>query len=615
MKFKGGMLGVCAVVLALLGTIVLGVALSIDETTTTGTGYRDVADITGIVSTSNDPYFTDYNPAYNLTRYSISGTDPIYTSGISYTLMPTGQSSAYPVYTGTPVNTSGTFSLNSLTGSDVVASGWNEVRIYRDNSDYSTGTSYTLNPKFTTLDKIANTLKTNTTTTITINAGSGSVDPTRAYIMDNDPNETRFYPSMGSKVEYANGLWWGVGTHIPNNRLETYENSAWTIDVTNMTATNGYNHTTYPAGQVWVAFEGTLVENGGGSSQPLPAAINYTRTDSSMEYMDPSKGVTLTNYGSGDNVEWNNGYYNDKMEIVLKGSAGDEVWMMLDGWTWNGSTWVNTSDNHITVRWTGVSTYVYLGGTSVNIGKWNNVFLTVDMSQGTVTAEPITSFINYNNFTTSEAVDIGTVYTGAFDTITFFDDGNSWNAPEMQITNTSVWMNTYGAVFRNAILNPTTYFPDYPSYALDFGSFALIGDSITINNVALPVTGDKITYNSKEYSLKGASIVYDTNVYLNGKENGKDYSLDLGAIATNDVYFSGIWYVPINFQEVYQTIENTYDWVPYSWGFDYNAAVMVFVGLVITVMFIAPLMKVKPKALDWVVVVFAGVIGMGLLVV
>lgn len=614
MKFKGGMLGVCAVVLALLGTIILGVALSIDETTTTGTGTRDIADITGIVSTSNDPYFTDYNPAYNWTRYYTQGTDPLYTSGISYTIMPTGQSSSYPVYTGTPIDTSGMFSLNTLTGSDVVSSGWNEVRIYRDNSNYSTGTSYTLNPKFTTLDKIANTLKTNTTTKITINAGSGSLDPTRAYIMDNDPNETRFYPSMGSKVETGNDLWWGVGTHIPNHRLETYENSAWTIDVTNMTATNGYNHTTYPAGQVWVAFGGTLVGNGGGASQPLPVALYYTRTDSTMEYMDTSQGVTVNN--TGNTVNWSNTYYNNSVQVVLKGTPGAVFSMGWNTYSWDGSAWSNSQYNGVYILWQNDKTIAQKipGGTIINIGKWNNILLNVDTGMGKITISPITSFIDYNTYTTAPAKEIGDIYTGAFSELAFYTDPN-FTSPEMQITNTSVWMNTYGAVFRNATLNPTSYFPDYPSYALDFGSFALIGDSITINNVALPVTGDKITYNAKEYSLKGASIVYDTNVYLNGKEDGKEFSIDLGAIATNDVYFSGVWYVPINFQEVYQTIENAYDWVPYGWGFDYNTAVMVFIGLVVAVMFIAPLMKVKPKALDWVVVVFAGVIGAGLLVV
>lgn len=613
MKFKGGMLGVCAVVLALLGTIILGVALSIDETTTTGTGYRDVADITGIVSTSNDPYFTDYNPAFNWTRYYTQGTDPLYISGISYTTMPAGQSSNYPVYTGTPTNTSGTFNLNSLTGSDIKSSGWNGVDIYRDNTDY-TG-SYTQNPRFTTLDVVANNLKTNTTTSITIAAGSNHVDPTRAYIISNEEGETRFFPDEGSKAIFENRLIWGVGAgYAPNTRLAKYLESTWTVDLTTMTATNGYNNQTYPAANVWVAWGGTLVSNGGNGTQPLPSVLSYTRTDSTMEYMDTSQGVTVNN--TGNPVNWSNTYYNNAVQVVLKGTPGAAFSMAWYTYSWDGSAWSNPQYNGVWIQWQNDKTVAQKipNGAYINLGKWNNILLNVDTGMGKITISPITSFVDYNKYTTAPAKEIGDIYTGAFNEVTFYTDPN-YSSPEMEITKTSVWMNTYGAVFRNATLNPTSYFPDYPSYALDFGSFALIGDSITINNVALPVTGDKITYNTKEYSLKGASIVYDTNVYLNGKEDGKEFSIDLGAVATNDVYFSGVWYVPINFQEVYQTIENAYDWVPYSWGFDYNTAVIVFIGLVVAVMFIAPLMKVKPKALDWVVVVFAGVIGAGLLVV
>lgn len=604
-------------VLALLGTIILGVALSVDETTTTGTGYREVADITGIINTSNDPYFTEYNPAYNLTRYSITGTDPIYTSGVTYTTMAAGQSSAYPVYTGAPSYSSGTFDLNGLSGAGLLSSGWDGVNIYRNNSNYSAGYSYTENPNFTNLEIIANALKTTTTTTITIDGGSGAVNPTRAYIMDNTPGETRFYPSLGSKAG-SSVLLYGIGVDVyPQTRLSYYEESDWIIDVPSMTAKCVNANATYNAAEVWVAWGGNLVVNGGSSSQTIPSSISYTRADSVMEYMDPSKGVSLSNYGSGDMVTWSNSYYNNKLEMVLKGSSGDYIDMTLDGWTWNGSTWTNAADNRIAVRWTASNTTVYLShlGTSVNIGKWNNLRLTVDMGQGTVTAEPITSFVNYNTFTTSEAIEIGTAYTGAFNSILFYDLGNSWYAPDMQITNTSVWMNTYGAVFRNALLNPTSYFPDYSTYRLKFGDFALIGDSLTINNVVLPITNNKISYNSKEYSLKGATIEYNGNVYLSGTEDGKEYNIDLGQIATNDVYFSGIWYAPVYFEEVYTTIEKQFDWIPYGFGLDYNAAVLVFIGLMAAVMFIAPLMKTHPKPMDMVIVVVAGFIGAGLLVV
>lgn len=602
-------------VLALIGTVILGTALSIDETTTTGTGYRDVADITGLVSTTSDPYFTDYNPSFNWTRYYTSGTNPIYVSGITYSSMPSGQSNNYPVYSGTPVSTSGSFNLDGLTGTGLIGSGWSELRIYRSDSSYNSGTGYTLNPNITTLEIIANAIKTNTTTTITIDGGSGSYNPSRAYISENTPGYTAYYPDRGSKVEYGTSLFWGVGV----SRSTYYVSNTWTIDLSTMKATCGNSSTEYNAGEVYVAWGGSVEQNGGSGYNVIPGTITYTRTDSVMNYMDVSEGVTLSNYGSNTSVVWSNGYYNNTIDMVLKGSNGDNLGFLLDRYTWDGSSWTDSTDNEIWINWNATTTTVSIDSqTAVNVGKWNNIFLHIDMGLGEVTVSPITSIPSYTQYTTAQSISVGSIGTGAIDDITFYDgrtNSPTATAPEMMITNTSVWMNTYGAVFRNANLDPSLNFPDYPAYSVKFGSLALIGDSLTINNQALTVTGNNVSYNGKEYPLKGASIVYDGNVYLNGEKDGKDYSLDLGQLTSNNIYFSGTWYVPLTFQEVYQTTVNEYEWVPYSFGLDYNAGVMVFIGLIVGVMFIAPLMKVKPKTLDWVIVVFAGVIGAGLLVV
>ena len=166
MKFKGGMLGVCVVVLALLGTIIAGTLLNIEETTSNGTGYRNIADVTGLVSTTTDPYFTEYTPSANWTGYYTEGSDPKYISGVDFTT--TTQANNYPTYDNTPVTTSGTMDLNALPEGSLIESGYEELRIYRQYNNYTSGVGYTSNPSITTLATVVNSLKTNTTISISI---------------------------------------------------------------------------------------------------------------------------------------------------------------------------------------------------------------------------------------------------------------------------------------------------------------------------------------------------------------------------------------------------------------------------------------------------------------
>lgn len=604
------MLGVCAVVLGLLGTIILGTVLSIDETTTTGTAYRNIADITGLVQTTNDPYFTDYNPSKNWTGYYTEGSDSNYISGVTYNT--TLQANNYPIYTGGTSTTSGTIDLTGLPEGSLVPSGYNEMRIYRGNS-YSPGTGYTSNPDITTLSTVINSIKTRNTLEVTINGGSGTYNPSRPYISDQDNgNITPFSPSNGSKSTGGTTyIWWGV---YSSNAF--YETSSWTVDVNTMTATttkNGIQYT-YDANLVLVSFGGTVNQNGGNGYNDLPTVLSYSRTDAYIDYMDITHGVNL-DYGSPDPIIWDNGYWNGSLNMIFKGATGSSIDMEIDVSSWDGSAWSNPVTNAISIDWETVggvySTTITVNGESKNIGSWNNVLLEISTELGTVKATPLTSIMSYSNYTTGATFSIGSISTGAFEEISY-NPVIGKNSPEMEVTSTRVYMNTYGAVFRNATLDLSGYFPDYPNYAVAFGNFALIGDSITINATNLPVSGDTVEYDGKYYSLAGASVVYDDgNTYL----NGNDFSIDLGTTTSESIYFGGVWYVPLTFQEIYVTSGTSYEWVPYGFGLDYNASVLAFIGIVVAVMFIAPLMKVKPKSLDWVVVIFAGIVGAGLLVV
>lgn len=617
MKFKAGMLGVCAVVLALLGTIVLGTLTSIEETSSTRTGYRTVADVTGLVDTDRDPYFTDYNPSKNWTGYYISGTDSTYISGVDFTT--TTQANNYPLYENNPVTTTGSINLDGLGDEALVSSGYDGLRIYRSSSNYTPGTIYTENPKIVTLATVVNSIKTRTTTSITIDGAefdSSYFNPLRAYIVDQGNGQASpFFPSYNSKSITAGIMNWGVGgANMDTSGTRRALYNSWTVDVSSMTATSG--GVTYDANIVLVVWGGTPVQNGSSiTPQAIPSTLAYSKTDSNIQYMDVSKGVSLNTYGGEDSVIWENGYYNGSMDMILKGSAGKSISMSIDVASWDGSAWSGAATNTIRIDWVNDSgtyktKFTVNGVSPVSIGGWNNVKVHIDAEAGEVIAEPITYFGNYTTFTTSAPIKVGDFSVGAFNQITF-NPLSGVNAPEMEVIGTRVYMNTYGAVFRDASLDVRTYFPDYPRYAVSFGNYALTGTSLQVNGINLPVEDKSFTYDGKTYSLQGVSIVYYDNVVI----EGDGFSLDLGTLATTSLYFGGVWYMPIFFKEAYTYEESAYEWIPYGFGLDFNASVLAFIGISLGILLLASTFKVKPKAMDWVVIVFAGFIAAGLLVV
>lgn len=616
MRFKAGMLGVCAVVLAILGTIVLGTVTAVEETSDTRTGYRTVADVTGLVDTDKDPYFTDYNPSKNWTGYYLDGTDSTYISGVDFTT--TTQANNYPLYEDNPVVSTGSINLDGLGDEALVSSGYDGLKIYRVAGSFTSGTIYTENPKITTLATVVNSLKTRTTTSITFNGATDSAgmyyNPTRAYFVSQDNGmATPFSPSYNTKTVSGGVLSWGVGGVDYNiSGVNKALINSWTVDVNSMVATSG--GATYDANIVLVVWGGTPVQNGSGiTPQALPSTLTYSKTDSNIEYMDVSKGVKLNNYGTGVNTLWENGYTNGSLDMILKGSAGKIITTSINVKSWDGDNWTGGSTFVTTIEWTNVPSYrtiITLSGNSVNIGGWNNVKLHFDMEAGELIAEPITYFGSYTTYTTSAPVRIGDIPSGAFDKITFTALSGG-TAPDMEIIGTRVYMNTYGAVFRNASLNVSTYFPDVPRYAVSFGNYALTGDSFTVNGVSLPVSDRTFTYDGKTYPLQGASIVYYDDV----KIEGDGYSIDLGDLVNSSIFFSGVWYMPIFFKEAYEYTESAYNWIPYGFGLDYNASILAFIGISLGILLLASTFKVKPKALDWVVIVFSGFIAVGLLVV
>ena len=96
-SFDKGMAGVAVVVLSLIASIGLGVITNIDESESTQSVEKYVADITGAYSAQKDQAYVDFTPATNYSGYSIPNTDdgyPVIIDSVPY-------ANNYPItYTG-----------------------------------------------------------------------------------------------------------------------------------------------------------------------------------------------------------------------------------------------------------------------------------------------------------------------------------------------------------------------------------------------------------------------------------------------------------------------------------------------------------------------------------
>ena len=288
---------------------------------------------------------------------------------------------------------------------------------------------------------------------------------------------------------------------------------------------------------------------------------------------------------------------------------------------------------------------------TANLGKWSGFELQIDAEKGVLNFTPMNRFNNFTSYTT---------YTAREQTIADWSEHTSDNAiyrivhkdegagtpMSFQVVNTMTFLNTFGVVMTDPSINVHDYFPDYDKVRLNFYSFALYGDSFTLNGKTFPVTEGSVTiYYFKDYSGMNhwlASIDSPTptnpygeryvaqsktmmlsNIYVtwNGDTcsltfvNDK-FTVDLGTYSAGDesVSFTGFWYFTTTLYEPVTVTEKSIDESSWKAMPDIGgpAMILLYLGVLLGLGLIAHV-KLGLKWLDLTTLAIGMVLGFTLL--
>lgn len=673
------MLGVCITVLALLGTVLLGYNLGVDEVSETRTAFTNITNITSQFSYNEGSSYVDYNPASNYTGYT-PGSIEFTTSGTAnqYSVITTpGSHQTVQVDlsdTGYYSTNNHAVPSNSFTGRGTdnwwLVGGYaiSVADLLTHNSlnyaDYPEGitinllygTPYTFSNSMGGLVAYPNlvTAKTNNT------FNSENTNDNSAFWQDTEGN--RYYLSSLSKPWYWTSA---IRPYFINNYHTTQNFEIQVTQTGNAKIIYGGNVTDVTdVSTAYISWADTAAwtstsnswgpsSNGGpfwpsignsANSQvnymannnipatnivtieyDVGAVVDYMRVSDGVSFKDPIDYIgSDTMYSS----QWNNGQSNASVSwaihfddlsdetrgfiypnITTAGATDDDGYEMEIAFgVTDGVAWVSYLDSYNSV---------IVGDTAKDIGAWEYLLVTFDSVNRTLSCTPITSFSNYQNFTTSS--DTITIQSGfpaynsvmddlVFDSVSFTIVDGASNNYRISVTDTVVEMGFNKNIFVNPSLDPRSLFleADYPILRISFDSVALFGNSVTINGVTYPVENGRITIGTNVIPVSGLSVTYmdDGHVYA-GKGNN---DVDLGEETSSVISLDGQWYYQARAANGYLETVDVVDWDAGHWNVTMQQAILVFEACLVVGILIA-YHKKSLATLDWVIVIIAGFSG------
>ena len=303
--------------------------------------------------------------------------------------------------------------------------------------------------------------------------------------------------------------------------------------------------------------------------------ITYTIVNpGSITYMDITKGISIDSDNIG-NVVWDNEYENGNIELLFRAENTNNTYH-------NDLT---ISDNEISIDYTDSRYYITLNaGEPVDVGMWRNIILNVDLVNGKLSVIPVRTFNSYTNVQLDKTIiSIGDLIGAApTNTMTW---GATNNSLTFNVYSTSVFMNTYGVVMLNPVLNITDYFTELGNfYELKLNNFSIFGDSITVNGETYQVDGNKLTVGNETLIIKDLSIIYaDGHAYLEDSH----ISIDIGEITDNVVSMAGAWYFQTELLKGHTAQKMIYDWDWAGFIFDNTQFCIFYIGLAVAALLIA----------------------------
>lgn len=617
MRFNAGYFGAFAVTIALLGTVLGGFVLSLDRSTESYSSYNYITDVSGLFSYTDTPEYIDYNPSTNYVGYIDGSTTPKYENST------TANNYRYVAGAGAVWTSTYTIDESDDYGYDYAEShGWldwsgdstvNGVYFNWNGTGYNFG-SATINgqPYNAQITRAINgdnpeyrkvaSLQAVLQDILSNNAGVESMEITVSY--------NGSYP-----VLFYTGDWRAVGGIFPRDKIAidnlNEDNSMPTKIIVN-TATLGvqlYRNAT-------LIYEGTSdnvavlnhvsIKSANTGLNDSPVSVDFSIDFTGFPtyaYMNPNAGVTLNGAGY---IDWENGYHNNEVTIKMIKPANNS-WIEL---TVNGSSF--------RVGW--VSGTLQYWTTSplrtVQLGDWLGVQFTLNGSTGDVTFTPLyfdLSLTDVAETTAYSVTDSDLIPTGDIDTIRFMNTNVGDTYPRWQVVKTTVFLNTYNTVMHDPSLDITDYFPDLTDYRLNFYSFALYGDSFDINGTTFTVDRNNATvsfdYNGTTVTQKLNNVYVSTdggNTFVTFANVNQVY--DLGATSDDTISFNGYWYFTTGLYEPVTGIRTVYNWdLDGAFHADAGQCLIVFFAILGGSVLIAHVYgRVNLRALDWIVIVFAG---------
>ena len=368
-------------------------------------------------------------------------------------------------------------------------------------------------------------------------------------------------------------------------------------------------------------------------------------------------------YDMGNAVWWANDYANNRATIVLDypqtlgnyshymkiplleysrlAEDGDPQYFRDTGYVLTIETGFNKKI-YVTLTKDGVEKYA----ATYDPGVWQRYALILDTREGTLSYQGISSaarnpvdefnFMDYTPIFTNVIADWSSVEDDlAFARIYHRDVGSGSNHPNFQIGNTATFLNTYGVVMIDPVLNIYEQFPAYENLRLNLYSFALYGDSITLNGRTFDMDGAQITIRYDKVgdrniiSPTGAETftAFLTNIYITWTNidspvaserqcyltfADRNQTFELGSYALGDLTISGegMWYFTTALWEPYDTVKKTYvmDWSS-PFNLSGNGFILIFIALLVVVLVIMNVFW-QPTVLDYVVVFGAGLVSL-----
>ena len=595
MKFNNGYFGACIVVLALLGTAISGFVLNIEKDTREVTNYDYVADVSGLFSYTDAPEYIDYNPSTNLNGYD---------GNVVYTPSNVVNNYRYKIADGTSVS----LTCPSITNSDTNPVDYGPFQTNQLVKMSSTPYQHdfllgAVNQKMGGMkfSDYLNNLSISNYESVTLNLTYSNPYPVFFY-PDGWIFDTYTIPVYPYTIER-----WTSDTPLSYERNTP---SKLVIDVAS-NLVSAYNGNTL----LWsntaenIGVFAWYIADGGNQYQTTRVDITGVGNNfPTYGYMNPNTGIKATS----TEATWSNGYHNNIIDIKVIKNGDASIYPQTLVFTVGTSTIHLVYGGHFMAGVNSQSPYD-------DLGIWLGVQVRIDGSNGSVTVTPTNDL---NMLTTVEPTDYSKTYPNVF-TPGDIDSFTVKTAPpvneslKFQVTGTKVFLNTYNTVMVDPSINVGNYFPEYSEYRLNFYSFAILGDSMTINNQVCPVNSENgtITFRNVadfEFTKKLANIYLtfqDGHTYLTFVNDSSTY--DLGETISPVVSFSGMWYFTTGLYKANPGLE-TY------WNLDLDGmfhatageCLLIFIGIIGAGIIVYTVWgRGKLGAFDWLVVIFAVFLG------